>query len=83
VFQWLQAVFFFFAAFAFAPLARCAAAILFLAAAVMVRLAGAGLVFIPTDIDGTRPGTFAHLAFCARLIRLRADADIERRGAFR
>jgi len=50
VFQWLQAVFFFFAAFAFAPLARCAAAILFLAAAVMVRLAGAGLVFIPTDI---------------------------------
>jgi hypothetical protein len=56
---------YFFAALNFAHLARCAAAILFLPAAEIVRLG-----------FGARPFAFAHRAFCARLIRLRAAANM-------
>jgi hypothetical protein len=55
---------FFCCAFNFAHLARCAAAILLLPAAEIVRF---GL--------GARPFVFAHRAFCAKLIFLRAEAD--------
>jgi|ERR1035441_1896203 hypothetical protein len=57
--------FHFFPALNFAHRARCAAAILFLPAAEIVRF---GL--------GARPFAFAQRAFCARLIRLRPAADM-------
>src|ERR1019366_9118590 len=63
------AAYFFFAAFTFAHRARCAAAILFLPAADIVRLG-----------FGARPLAFPHRARCARLIRLRANADTPRFG---
>jgi hypothetical protein len=59
------AAYFFLADFTRAHLALCAAAILRLPAAEIVRL-GFGALALP----------FAHRAFCARLIRLRAKADI-------
>lgn len=43
-----------------------------------MRLAGTGLVFFPTDIGCECPRTFAHRAFCAKLILLRAEADMVR-----
>ena len=63
----------FFCARNFAHLAREAAAILFLPAADILRLAGADPVTAFAGCDPLR--VFAHRAFCARLIRLRADAD--------
>jgi hypothetical protein len=62
--RWLYAAYFF-PARIFAHRALCAAAILFLPAAEIVRFG-----------FGARPFAFAHRALCARLIRLRADADI-------
>jgi hypothetical protein len=53
----------------FAHLALCAAAILFLPAADMVRFG-----------FSARPFAFAHRAFCAKLIFLRAAADMVRLG---
>ena len=61
-----QPTYFFFAARNFAQRARAAAAIRFLPAADMVRFG-----------FGVRPFAFAHRAFCARLIRLRVDAEKE------
>ena len=55
---------YFFAALNFAQRARAAAAILFFPAADIVRLG-----------FGARPSALAQRAFCARLIRLRAEAD--------
>jgi hypothetical protein len=55
-------------ALTFAHLALCAAAILFLPAADIVRLGLAAPALIWAVL-------FAHRAFCARLIRLRAEAD--------
>ncbi len=55
-----------------AHLARCAAAILRLPAVDIVRLG-----------FGTCPFAFAHRAFCARLIRLRVDAEKECFGLVR
>ena len=65
---------FFFAAFSFAHRTLCAAAILFLPAAeiVRVRFTGADAV-AAAGFDSFR--ACAHRFFCARLIRLRADAD--------
>jgi hypothetical protein len=63
--------YFFFAALNFAQRARAAAAILFLPAAEIVRVA-----FTPV----AWPFAFAHLFLCAMLIRLRADADRVRPG---
>jgi hypothetical protein len=60
---------YFFPAFTFAHLARCAAAILLRPAAEIVRLA-----------FGAWPFDFAHRAFCAKLIFLRAAADMVRPG---
>jgi hypothetical protein len=60
---------FFFAALNFAQRARAAAAILFLPAAEIVRFGFAARLFV-----------FAHRAFCARLIRFRAEADRVRLG---
>jgi hypothetical protein len=69
----LLSVYFFFAAFTFAHLARWAAAILFLPAADIVRL---GFTLSAWSFAAL----FAHRAFCARLIRLRAEADKVRLG---
>ena len=63
--DWRTRYYFFFPARIFAHLARWAAAILFLPAAEIVRFGFAA-----------RPLVFAHRAFCARLIRLRAEADM-------
>jgi hypothetical protein len=60
---------YFLPAFAFAHLARCAAAIFLRDAADTVRL-GVAVPGWPLDF------LFAHRAFCARLIRLRAAADM-------
>jgi hypothetical protein len=73
--QVAKPAYFFFAAFNFAHLARCAAAILFLPAADIVRLAGAELVVLPADIDYERPRTLAHRARCARAILRRETED--------
>ncbi len=62
-------VYFFFAAFTLAHLARCAAAIFLRADADMVRL---GFILPAWSFAPL----FAHRAFCARLIRLRAEADM-------
>ena len=65
---------FFFAARNFAQRARAAAAILFLPAAEIFRVPFAGaVVFAAARFDPLR--AFAHRLFCARLMRLRADAD--------
>jgi hypothetical protein len=63
--QAAKPVYFFFAALSFAHLALCAAAIRFLPAIDIVRFG-----------FGARPFAFAQRAFCARLIRLRAKADM-------
>jgi hypothetical protein len=76
---WLYAAFFC-SALTFAHLALCAAAILFLPAADMVRLAGAELVVFRADIDCERPRTFAHRACCASAILRRAAEDTIRVG---
>jgi len=73
--------YFFFAARNFAQRARVAAAILFLPAAEILRVdfTGAGaLAFAAAGFDPFRAK--AHRFFCARLIRLRADADRVRPG---
>ena len=63
----------FFPARTFAHRARCAAAILFLPTAEIVRLPRFAA------IETTFPAlTLAHRAFCARLIRLRAETDMVR-----
>lgn len=75
---------FFFPAFAFAHLARCAPAIFLRADADMVRLgfflpACALVAFLARgkSVVATLSATaFAQCAFCARLIRLRAEAFI-------
>jgi hypothetical protein len=61
------------AAFTFAHLARCAAAIFLRPAADMVRLAGAEPVTAFAGCDPFR--AFAHLAFCACAIFRREAAD--------
>ena len=63
----------FFPAFTLAHLFRCAAAIFRRADADIVRFAAAELVVFPFR--------FPRRSFCARLIRLRADADIPRLGS--
>jgi hypothetical protein len=60
--------YFFFAALNFAQRARAAAAILFLPAADIVRFGFGAAAWALVAV-------FAHRAFCARLIRLRAGAD--------
>jgi hypothetical protein len=67
---------YFFPAFTFAHLALCAAAILFLPAAEIVRFTI--VMPVATGCDSFR--VFAHRAFCAMLIRRRADADKVRRS---
>jgi len=66
---------FFCSARTFAHLALCAAAIRFLPAAEILRLAGAEPVDFATSVGFDCFRTDAHRAFCAKLIRLRADAD--------
>jgi hypothetical protein len=66
----------FFPALSFAHLARCAAAILFLPAAEIVRFTIVKPVVFAKTAAGCDPfRAFAHRFFCARLMRLRASAD--------
>lgn len=73
--------YFFFAAFSFLHRARWAAAILFLPAAEILRLGFTGAGVVAAAAAGFHPfRDFAHRAFCAMLMRLRADADKARPG---
>src|SRR5260370_1939767 len=74
--RWRYAAFF--AALTFAQRARCAAAILLLPAADMVRLAGADPVDFATSVGRDCFRTLAHRAFCASAIFRRESADMIR-----
>jgi hypothetical protein len=65
--------YFFFAARNFAQRARVAAAILFLPAAEIFRVGFTAEAVAPAACNPFR--AFAQRAFCARLMRLRAEAD--------
>jgi hypothetical protein len=80
--RWPYAAFFC-PAFSLAHLARCAAAILFLPAAEMVRFTGAEPGVLATFAAGCEPfPALAHLALCACAIFSREAADIVRFGWF-
>src|SRR5260370_12931804 len=74
--RWRYAAFF--AALTFAQRARCAAALLLLPAADMVRLAGADPVVFATTVPRNCFRTLAHRAFCARTIFRREPAPLIR-----